>query len=354
MANDFYSWIEAVEDLSDASLTVRAQALPENDRDRLIHPLFFPRTDVSSVKLENLLTTDYRPASDRRDWNTRGRLIPLITPTEEELEMVPIEGYFTLAEREMQELVERFLDDERLIRQMLGVDIPSRTDTIVFANRRREEFDAFEAWLLGIITAMNPQSGQTYVVSYGFDTDRYQTAGTAWDTVANAYTEFLAWVTDGADAIGANPIGVLIDRLTYGTIQADAPQGANLLPLTRNQFEQQVRSDLGYDFTFYLIEHRLDKFTDGGLTVARTRVTPAGVIALIPPGVAIGDMAHAPVARAFGLARVNQDAEIDVRGQSVFKEVAGNGRSVTVEVQKNSMPRPNENNLWVMDTLVVP
>jgi hypothetical protein len=39
--------------------------------------MFFPRRDVDSIDLDDVTTIDYRPASDRREWNQRGRLIPV-------------------------------------------------------------------------------------------------------------------------------------------------------------------------------------------------------------------------------------------------------------------------------------
>lgn len=344
MANDFYSWITAVDEFSDAGATVRAQALPPNDRDRLVMPIFFPEEDADSVKLSNLLTSDFRPAADRRDWNLRGRLIPVETLRRQELEMIPIESYFKLAEREMQELVERTLGNESVIREIIGVSLPKRTDGLVFSNRRREEFDAAEAWSKGTITAMNPSNGATGTVSYGFDAARYQTDSWA----VTPYTKFLAWVQAGEDAIGGPSRGAVTRRAVYQQIQADAPQGINSVPLTPSQFEGQVQSDLGHGFTFYILENRLDKFLDAGLTnYARTNVWPAATIALVPAGTTVGSKKKAPVARAFQLARVNPDAEINVRGMSVFTEVAGNGREMTRECQINSFPVPNENDMWV-------
>lgn len=347
---DFFSWIAQEAELTDAALTVRAQVLPPDDRDQLVHDLFFPRQDVDSTSIRSITTQDFRPASDRREWNTRGRLIPQITPIEAALEMIPIESYFTIHEQEIQKLVERVLGDRALMRQIMGTSIPDRTDQLVQSNRRRMEIDAFQSWAEGTVTVMNPQTGKTQTVSYGFEAGRYQQAGTAWsDAGVNAYEEFVAWVEDGVDAFGGNGIGAVMRRASYRNIQADAPVGLNGLPLTRAQFENQLRQDLGRDFQFYLLEHQLDRFDDAGLEYTRESVWPEGIIALVPPGVSVGSMAYAPVARAFELARVNQDAEIDVRGQSVFREVAGNGRSATFEAQVNAFPVPDPQRLWVMD-----
>lgn len=347
---DFFSWIAQEAELSDAALTVRAQALPPDDRDQLIHDVFFPRQDVDSTTIQNITTQEFRPASDRREWNTRGRLIPQITPVQSALEMIPIEAYFTIHEQEIQKLVERVLGERELMRRIIGTSVPARTDQLVRSNQRRMEFDALQAWSQGTVTVMNPQLGHVQTVSYGIGASRYSTAATPWNaTTVNAYEEFLAWIEDGIDAIGGGVAGVVLRRSSFRNIQIDAPQGLNGIPLTRAQFENQVRQDLGQDFNFYIVEHRLDKFIDGGLEYVRQNVWPASRIALVPAGVRVGFMAYAPVARAFELARVNQDAEIDVRGQSVFREVAGNGRSATFEAQVNSFPVPNPEAIWVIN-----
>ena len=82
------SLIPLIEELSPASLTVVAQTISANNTGRLRWPLFFPRQNVDSVDLREVTTIDYRPVSDRREWNSRGRLIPDITPPVRELAMI--------------------------------------------------------------------------------------------------------------------------------------------------------------------------------------------------------------------------------------------------------------------------
>lgn len=347
---EYFGWMEQEAELTDAALTVRVQSIPPNDTGRLFWDVFFPRENVDSVVLNDINgTIDFRPVGDRREWNTRGRLVSLRTPELSKLEMVPIETYFKIEEREMQRLMERTLGNQALFQQLVGTTIPSRTDTLALANLRRMEIDAFKAWSLGTITAMNPTDGSTTTVSYGFDTARITTQPTAWnDAGLNAYDEFIAWVEDGIDAIGGT-IGAIMRRATFTEIKKDAPMGINAIPLTRQQLADRVSQDLGIDFRFFIFEQRLDVYNDGGLAVTRTNVWPAHKIALIPLGTSVGTMAHAPVGRAFDLANTNPGAEIDVRGQSVFREIAGNGRELTIECQVNSFPVPVEANLWVSD-----
>ena len=350
MANDFLSWMEVEHDFANVTLTVRAQALPPLDTDRLLYPIFFPEAPAPSVKLSNLLSTDFRPAADRREWNQRGRLIPIQTPRAQNLEMIPVESYFKVAEYEIQNLVETTGADEAAIKRLMGVSIPARVDALVNANRRRIEFDCFEAWAFGTITALDPQTAATTTVSYGFDVTRY----TNVDWVTGPYAKFIAWVEAGADRLGAPPRGAITTRNIYEAIRTNAPQGLQALKLTRSQFEDQVTNDLGFDFTFYIAEHQLDKPTTGGVMgFTRTRVWPAERIALVPAGVSIGTTRLAPIARAYQIAALHPDAEVDVRGMSVFKEIAGNGREATFECQINAFPVPDENNIWVNDTNIV-
>lgn len=346
---NYFEWYAQEAELTSEALTVRAQALPPNDRDNLLHDVFFPRQDVDSTTLSQITTVDFRPASDRREWNVRGRYIPMKTPDLASLEMIPVEDYFKIEEYELQKLYERTLGNEALFRQLVGTSIPTRTDNLVNANRRRLEFDAFEAWAKGTITVMNPQLGGTATVSYGFDAARYQTAATAWnDAGVNAYEEFMAWIEDGIDAIGGPVIGAVMKRATYRAIQEDAPSETGLM-LTRGQFEEQLSADLGFAFRFYIIEHRLDKFNDGGLAHTRTDVWPDEYVALVPAGVAVGNMAYAPIYRTNRLAANAGIDQIDVRGMSVFTEVSNGGRELTVECQVNAFPIPDEQRIWVID-----
>lgn len=346
---DYFSWLAQEDLLSSEALTVRAQALPPDDRDQLVHDVFFPRQNVPSVKLSSIEDIDFRPISDRREWNTRGRHLHSITPRTAELEMIPIEDYFKIEEREMQELVERTFGNEALIRQIVRSSIPARIDALVQANRRRMEYDALRAWATGSIAAKNPQTGVVTTVSYSFDVNRFQTAGTAWNNGAvNAYNEFLAWLEDGIDAVGS-AIGAIMRRATFTAIQADAPQGLDAIPLTRAQVQDRISQDLGIPFTFYLLEHRADLYTDGGLTTTRTNYWPAEQVALVPAGAVVGNMAYAPQVRGFSLARVAQDAQIDVNGMAVYREIGGNGRDATWECQVNAFPIPLETRMWVID-----
>jgi hypothetical protein len=346
------SLIPLVEELSPASLTVVAQTISAQNTGRLRWPLFFPRQNVDSVDLKEVTTIDFRPVSDRREWNSRGRLIPDITPPTRELSMIPVEGYYKWNEYEMQKLSERANANSEVINQILGRSIPGKVAQIVEANNRRIEVDAFTAWATGTNVAKNPQTGSTHTVSFGFPADRLTTAGTAWDDVGqNAYDLLITFLEDAADKIGP-VVGVVLRTALHRAIHADAPNGPMGTIVPRGRLAEQVSDDLGIPFNFFLFDDTLDVFNDGGVTTTSTNVWPAGYIAAVPSGGAVGRTVFAPVIRAMDMARSLPNAGIDIRGQTVFYEESVMGRDLTVEVQVNPFTIPNEQKLRVENTLV--
>lgn len=345
-----FSWMQQEQDLTNAALTIRAQTISPNDNGRLLWDAFFPRQDVDSVKLRNITSVDFRPAADRREWGARGRLIPLVTPPMADIEMVPVESYFRIGEREIQELQEQTRGNMEMFRGIVGASIPKRVDSLAAANYRRLEVDAMTAWALGQTTARNPILGTTQTVSYGFSASRYTTAGVAWSTTG--YDKLMTWLATAIDLVG--PIqGVMLRLATYKAIAATAPNPftnlAGVVP-TRAQVESRIQDELGGPFQFYVNESTVDVFTDGGLTTARTKVWPAQRVAVVPQGERIGDMAFAPVSRAYDVsAQAGDGGEIDVRGMTAFTETGGNGRNLTTECRGNAFPLPNEQNLAVID-----
>jgi hypothetical protein len=346
---DMFSWLAQEQGLTAAALTVRAQTVSPNDLGRLVWDLFFPREDVDSVKLRNITTSEFRPVSDRREWNTRGRVIPLKTPDMGDIEMIPVESFFSIEEKEIQSLMERTLGNQALFRELIGAPIPTRTEQLAMANLRRLEVDAMSAWALGTITVIHPQKGTQQTVSFGMDAARHATALTAWGTGgSNAYDDFLAFLEASIDLVG--PIeGAMMRLTTLKAIQADAPQGSLGFQLTRAQVEDRISQDLGSAFRFAVNENSLDLFDDGGLATTRTKVWPAHKVAVLPVGLRVGRMAFAPVSRAFELARSVPNAGIDVRGQTAYTAVHNGGRGFTVECQVNALPIPNEQLVAVID-----
>lgn len=344
----YFAWLGTEQNLSPAALTVRAQTISPNDDGRLLWDAFFPRRNVDSIRRSAIGTVDYRPAGDRREWNQRGRIIPLRTPGTFEMEMIPIETTFSVDEYEVQRLMEQTLGNQAQFREIIGARIPDRVDGLVNADYRRIEVDAMTSWALGQVTAKDPQTGQTVTVSWGFDASRYQTAPTAWnDAGLNAYDEFIAWLEDGYDAVGSIA-GVMGRLASVKAIQADAPT-TNGITLTRAQLVDRIQQDIGGPFQFYVNENTIDIFADGGLDTVRTKVWPTGRLALVPAGEAVGTMDFAPVHRAMELAQAVPSAAIDIRGVTVVYETGGMGRSLTVEAQVNAAPSQDEGRTFVID-----
>jgi hypothetical protein len=348
-----FTWMAAEEELSPAALTVRAQTVDPTDQGRLLWDIFFPRRDVDQTKIASLTTQDVRLTADRREWNARGRYLNLVTPPRKEIEWVPIEAYFTLEEQEINTLLNEVRGNQDLFRREIKARIPARTDMLAMANWRRLEVDCFAAWANGEIVTVNPQTGVQVTVDYGFDTNRYLTAATAWDDGGvNAYDLFLAWAQDAYEAIGSFQ-GAMMRQATRNAIVADAPNpmpGAisGLTP-TISQVEMRISDELGLPFRFYINENTVETYTDGGIARSSVKVWPAQHVAAIPAGNAVGTTAFAPVVRAYDISNQTPDAGVDVRGITIFHEVKGAGRELTVEGQFNPMPDPDEQKLYVID-----
>lgn len=345
------SLIPLVEELSPQSLTVVAQTISRNNTGRLRWPLFFPRKNVDSIDLKEVTTIDFRPVSDRREWNSRGRLIPDITPPTRELSMIPVEGYYKWNEYEINKFSAIANGNSEIISQIIGRSIPRKVAQIVEANDRRIEVDAFTAWATGTNVAKNPQTGTTHTVSFGFPSDRLTTAGTAWDDPGvNAWDLLISFLEDAQDKIGPT-VGVVLRTALHRAIHADAPNTALGTIVPRGRLAELVSDELGIPFNFFLFDDTADVFVDGGTTTASTNIWPAGYIAAVPSGGQVGNTVFAPVVRAMDVAPL-PGAGIDQRGQTVFYSESEMGRDLTVEVQVNPFTIPNEQKLRVENTLV--
>jgi len=343
------SLIPVVEELSEAALTVLAQTISPTNQGMLKWDLFFPREDVDSVDLDEVTTLDFRPVSGRRAWNAPGRLIPDKTPDFRNIVILPVEGYFKWGEYEMQKLRERAGSNAQRVNEIIGRSIPRKVRHITEANYRRIEVDAFTAWALGTVTVMNPQTGESYVASFGFDSARITTAGTAWDDPGvNAWDEFIAFMQDAPNYIGATE-GALMDTLTMREIVADGPE-INNSPITVSQAADRISQELGRPFDFITFDDTVDDFTDGGIVTASAVVWPAGRVAAIPSGGRVGRTAFAPVTRAQDLVESLPNSGIDENGQTVYYSESNEGKELKVSVQVNPITVPNEQKVFVVDS----
>ena len=348
-----FTWMAAEEALSPTALTIRAQTVDPTDQGRLLWDVFMPRRNVDMTKLASLTSQDVRITTDRREWNARGRYVNLITPPRKELEWVPIEGYFKLEEKEINDLMNEVRGNQALFRSVVGVRIPERTDMLALANWRRLELDVMSAWANGSITSMNPETGQTFTVDYGFDAARYTTAATAWDDGGvNAYDLFLTWLQDAYENVGPME-GAMMRLATRNAIVADAPNAmpgaiTGLTP-TVAATELRIQDELGRPFRFFINENTVDTYDDGGIARTTVKVWQAQMVAAVPAGQSVGSTAFAPVVRAYDLSSQTPEAGVDIRGITVFHDIAGTGRELAVEGQFNPMPDPDEQKLYVID-----
>ena len=356
----YFHWVGREAALANANYTVIAQAINPNDDGNLLWDVFFPRRNVPSVKISTLTSLiPKKYTSDRREWNARGRYIPQEFPGTAELEMVPIEDYFKLGEREIQAIEERagnrvaagtgvaeFINE-------IGINFEDRVIALVQANYRRVEVDCFNAWTNGQVTARNPTTGATYTMSYGLDTTRYQTAAPAWTggSSGTAYTKFVQWLLDGFDR-GVQIAGAMMRLATREAIRASAPNlalppGSTQAPILAD-VESRIQDETGTDFRFYTNERTVDIFATAGLATTATKLWPTGVVAVVPAGESVGYSAFAPVARAGEISRAVPEARIDRNGMAVFVESANNGRELTTEAQLNQLPIVDETRIWVI------
>lgn len=349
-----FAWMAAQAALTNVGLTVRAQTIDPNDLGRLYWPLLAPRVNVDSTKIAEIADIDFRPVADRREWNARGRLIPLEVPGTSLAEMVPIESYFNIDEKEVNDILNRVQGNEALFQSIVGPTIPRRTDGLASSNFRRLEIDFFNAWILGTITVRHPQgAGADQTVSLGYDTARYLN-NTAWDAFgASAWPRFIGFMEAAQEFIG--PVGgATMELATFKAIQADAPEGVLAMPLTRPQVISLIQDTLGVpDFRILIVEDSHDVFNGGSTATTRTRVWPQYRVAAMPAGFRIGSTYFAPVARSYDLVAQSGN-RIDIRGNAVFSEVGGNGRSLTTECQLNALPVPNEQKVFIADASATP
>jgi hypothetical protein len=353
---NYFNWLEQEKLLTNAALTVRAQAIPPNDNGRLKWDIFFPRRDVPSVDLHEITTINFRPVAERREWNAPSKKIVLKTPNLRDISMIPIESAHSIEEYELQKLAERaFGPNTPVFRQILTADIPDRVVFLTQANWRKVEVDDFGAWATGTTVVRNPLNPATsYTVSFGFAAARYQVAGTAFNVTTNAYNDFLLWLRSVATTLVNGFQGVMIRQATLNEIVADAPNpfsyNATVQP-TIDQVEQRITQTLGTPFRFVVNEDTVDQFTGGGQATAPVKVWPTGRIAIIPAGDGVvGNTAAAPVVRAMQIAGgAPSGANIDINGMTAYRESMNNGRGLVIEVQGNLLGVPNEQQVAVLN-----
>ena len=341
--------LESVKSISSVNLTVRAQELSPTNNGTLIWNRVMPRDNVDSTVISELVETDFRPVGARRDWNANGQRLTFRPPSEVELEFTPIENDTLIDEQELDKLDRRYDGNQQMMLNRLKVTIPQRTDSLVDMAYRKLEADVIDAWTKGTVTQKDPQTNRTYVGSYGFETGRIQTAGTAWNT-STAYTNFIAWLKDGRSELLGGIYGAMASSLVIETIIDAAPVLANGMRMNIDEFNADIRSRVGFPFVFVPNDEEADFPDEGGDAYTRRRFFAEGAIALIPRDGRVGRTAFAPVRRARALAASVPEARIDIRGASVFTFGENDNKALKIQAQLNAFPVPNEKRVWVMNT----
>lgn len=344
---DLVSYLNSVEGLRAIDRTVSAQLVTPNDVGDLTYPTFFPRQDVRSVKIGEIAIGNFRPVASRREWNAPGRAIPLKTPSTRDVEIIPVEAYFTLGEREMQTLVEQTDNNQQLILGRMGADLPGRTDGLAASDLNRIELDSTTLWATGSLVQDDPQTGRTFTTSFGFPAAKISTVSTAW-TSGTAYANFMAWLADGEASIGSIG-GVRLRQATYNAIEAGAPNLLNGYRPTMRDIQSRITDMRGRPFAFFIDEGTLDVPVDGGIDFVNTKRWLTGRIAAIPASGTVGRTCFAPVVRAAELDRNFPGAGIDRNGVTIYYTSLNEGKGAKVSAQVNALSIPSEDNLWVIN-----
>jgi hypothetical protein len=347
----YASWMAVDRALSPVALTRRAQVVLPTDPGRLGWPEFFPIEDVAGTDVQDITAIDYRPVSERREWDGQGREIPLRTPTLRPVKITPVEAKNTINEEEMGRLKTQAGGNDAVFRDVMGVTVPRRVTMLAMANFRRLEVEAMSAWANGTVTQRMPEDpSKTYTINYNFDASHYVTASTAWDDVLiNAYDTFIATYFAAQDVIG--PVrAVMLRQNIYNAILADAPDLPNGVLMTRTSLEQRIEQDTRNAIQIIINENTAHVFTTGGPATTTTKVWPTGKCAFIPADGIIGAVLRAPVVRNMDLVAQVGPNRVDERGQSIFYVDVNDGKGLRIECQINALPVPFENKLYVVAT----
>lgn len=336
------------QELSPYELTVQEQARTAENDPTLSYPTYFPTRSVESVKLADITVVDARVIGDRREWNADGRHIPALTPPAHIYEMVPLEAYFGVGEREIQHLGERFGGNAELILRAAKARITDRVSSLTEANIWANEWESLRAWTEGEITIMNPQTGLVYLASLDFDPNRYVVDATPWDDT-NAFNRLLLYAREAENFIGAIA-GVRVRQDIALLIAESAPTiGANSVKMTLRDVQKYLSDSLGTDFMIWTDERAVNKFDGAGNDRTATKLFPEDTVAFVPSTGSIGYTGQAPIFRAEDISPATQPDSVDMNGQRIFYRAENFGKSLVVQAQANWLAIPNEQNVFIVN-----
>lgn len=337
-----------VEQLDPAALTVRAQQFSPFDEPQYHWPMFAERDDILTTRLAEIGAVDFRPAASRRAWDAPGLQIVPRTGATKTGDIDPIEAWFGLGEKEIQRAMEGSGGNAAVALDVLGASIPRRTDKIVEATWNKLDLDFFTAWATGAITVDDPETAQTYSVSFQIPAGRFVANATTLALATNAFDDAVGHCR-AAQALGVQPAGLLGSSDRILEIVKDMPV-ANVYTMRRptvSDAEDWFAAEFGVDFKFVRADWHLDLKDRTTHNYTSTRIWPQTRMAVIPVG-NVGSVKIAPVYRAMQLVSEIPEAGIDRNGVFVNAEAENGGKSLKVAAQLNAIPWPNENQIYVV------
>ena len=339
----FYTFAEQMKALGSGAVTIREQARVAENPDNLLWGTLFPRVNTTSIKLSEMTVPQQRQVTGRRGWNAPGRQVTFKNPKLVNMEMTPIEGWIRLGEYEMQLLMEQHGNNEAAMKQALGFSLNSRISALNDANNRRIEMDAFDAWLNNQITVRNPTTGASHTVDLQIDSSRYVTE--SW-TGTDAYDLFLAAIRAAIRKL-PNVNGCMMRETTYAHIVKNGPSvPGSTAPMTRTQFLDNLRSELGQPFGIRIDERTAEEYQGADQTLTTVNYFTAQKVAFTTSS-PIGSSYFAPVARAYNAMQSIPVEMRDANGFWTFISAPNDGKNLHVEAQVNALPMPNEQNVLV-------
>lgn len=342
-----FNWLDNMTALSPVNLTIREQTRTLDNPLTLRYRDIFPRINADSIKLSEITVTDVRYIGGRREWNAQGREIPENLGPARNFEMVPINPTHHIDERMLQLFGESGVQE--LLRNKIIKSVNEWPTTLADSTERQLEVEAFESWFNGVITVMDPKTGQTVTASMGFTAGTtYITAATAWDNVGvNAYDQFLVSLQNAQNKMGL--VGAArTRRAVIREIVKDSPTGPNGLRPTITMLQERIAEE-GFPGVVLIPDERTYKgWTDGGSAQsAEAFYVPAGKIAFQPASGVVGNTHVAPVVRAFEFLPRQL-----AKGVVIFRTPKNDGKTLMIEAQQNALVLPDENKTYVVDTLV--
>ena len=342
---------------SAAAMTVRAQAVAEENPDDLRYDIFSSRKAVNGLRFSETTDIDFRFVAERRPYNTRGIEMPEKFGSLREFMHLPIQARKTIDEEEIEALGVA-TDDERILLELLGGTIPERVDGMTRADYRRYELDFFHGWATGTILAKNYRSKAIAIVSFGFAADRYKVAATAWDDAGvNAYDEAVTFARSAKGLTGGME-GLYLSGDVLEAIRADAPANANGRQPGDTGLADLIAGEAGIGSFRFVTDDRVfdvpsasdaDGF-DAETGTAPQRIWPIGAVAAIPAGIEVGESCFSPVRRASDIAGVAGNAKVSNRDVTIVYVPNADDTQLEIQAQLNAYPKFNEQRVAVIDT----